>query len=99
MWDRSRHSSLASVPSCPPCLGGGRLGSARRLERRRSLKLTALLLILLLSGCANSNIKPTLPPAPVLESLEATSEGGICMDRQDAQELLLYIDQLERLNR
>lgn len=59
--------------------------------------LTVSLLILALNGCAasRSNVAPP-PPRPTLESLEPTPEGGICMDKQDAAELLLYLDSLER---
>lgn len=61
-----------------------------------SVLLTPLLLILLASGCAGSKVASPKPPRPTLESLVATPEGGICMGRDDAQELLLYIDTLER---
>jgi len=57
-----------------------------------------LLLILLLNGCASSAAtRQTPPPRPTLQSLTPTSDGGICMDRADAQELLLYINQLQGL--
>lgn len=62
---------------------------------RRRTALIALLLTLALSGCAVSG-RATKPPRPTLESLSVRSDGGICMSRQDAQELLLYIDALER---
>jgi hypothetical protein len=57
--------------------------------------LTALLLILVLSGCAGSKVRQTPPPRPILESLTVQDDGGICMGRQDSMELLLYLDQLE----
>ena len=59
--------------------------------------LTGFMLILLASGCAASTKAVPRPPRPVLESLMPRNDGGICMDRQDATELLLYIDHLERL--
>ena len=34
---------------------------------------------------------------PELTSLAVTSDGGIMMDKRDAAELLIYIDQLERV--
>ncbi|TVM15060.1 hypothetical protein DPQ33_16360 [Oceanidesulfovibrio indonesiensis] len=55
-----------------------------------------LLLILLASGCAASTPTIPKPPRPILESLVATPDGGVCMGREDARELLLYIDTLER---
>lgn len=61
--------------------------------------LTALLLILALSGCAASTSRPIPPTRPTLESLTVQSDGGICLDRQDAGELLLYIDQLEEVGK
>ena len=34
---------------------------------------------------------------PELASLTTTSDGGIMMDKRDAAELLVYIEQLERM--
>lgn len=63
----------------------------------RNLLLTLLLTILLASGCASSAAnRPPMPTRPTLETLMPTPDGGICMGRDDARELLLYIDQLER---
>jgi len=55
--------------------------------------IAALATILLVNGCASS--MPPKPPRPVLESLTPTIDGGICLDRMDAMELLLYIYALE----
>ena len=56
---------------------------------------------LALSGCVSSTAKPTqtatLPVRPELTSLTTTSDGGIMMDRRDAAELLIYLEQLERM--
>ena len=38
-----------------------------------------------------------IPVRPALTSLTATSDGGIVMDKRDAAELLIYIEQLERM--
>ena len=34
---------------------------------------------------------------PELTSLRATPDGGIMMDKRDAAELLIYLEQLERM--
>ena len=63
------------------------------------MKLVALtlLLTLLVSGCASlTNSRPELPPRPLLESSRVDSEGGICINRADTAELMLYIEALER---
>ena len=36
------------------------------------------------------------PQRPILESLMETPDGGICMDKGDTAELLLYLDGLEK---
>ena len=58
-----------------------------------------MLLILVLSGCAASTARPIPPVRPTLESLAVQSDGGICLDKQDSMELLLYIDQLEEVGK
>ena len=61
--------------------------------------LIGSMLILALSGCAGlREVKPMPPSAPILESLTINPDGSMCMDRQDSAELLLYVDQLERMN-
>lgn len=77
--------SLLPLPSC---------FHASRRKKRNSL-LIALFAILALNGCVVS-AKKTKPHRPMLESLSVTSDGGICMDRNDATNLLLYIDAMER---
>lgn len=53
-------------------------------------------LTLLLNGCAGSmSSRPALPPRPVLESSRTNAEGGICIDKADTAELLLYLETLE----
>ena len=70
-------------------------------------KLTWLLLILLLLSSACSSAKPgardqqmqeAILPLPVRPSLEVQvqEDGGICLDKQDTLELLLYSQELER---
>ena len=58
-------------------------------------------LSLLASGCVSSIAKQTqtatLPVRPELTSLTTTSNGGIMMDKRDAAELLIYLEQLERM--
>lgn len=50
-----------------------------------------------LAACATTAPEPTPKPArPTLESAARNDQGGVCLDRRDTQELLLYIDQLER---
>lgn len=58
-----------------------------------------MLLVLVLSGCAASTARPIPPVRPTLESLTVQIDGGICMDKQDSMELLLYIDQLEEVSK
>lgn len=63
-------------------------------------KLTWLLLILLLlsSACLSARDQQTTQPLPVRPSLEVQvqEDGGICLDKQDTLELLLYLQELER---
>lgn len=99
MWARSRHSSPVSVQHCSPSRSGGKSANEGSGSRTRRLALIALLLTLVLSGCAGSNSRPPLPIRPTLESLTVQNDGGICLDRQDAGELLLYIDQLEEVGK
>lgn len=98
MWAGSNHSWPVSVPGCQRWAHGGLGDSVTQPWSTLSPMLIALTLVLLTSGCAalTSSEIPPRPPRPTLESLTPTAEGGICMDRQDAAELLLYIDQLER---
>ena len=61
--------------------------------------------ILAASGCAGLGqvagqaARPIPPPRPTLETLTVTPDGGICMGREDAADLLLYIDTLEEMAR
>ena len=84
----------------PPCWTGGNNGKTPRRARKRRIVLLIFAAILLVSGCVNSIVKPnptlSLPVRPDLTSLTATPDGGICLDRHDAAELLLYIEALER---
>ena len=66
-------------------------------------KLIQLLLILLLlsSGCSTGSLQRTQEaqvPLPVRPSLDVQVQdgGGICLDKQDTLELLLYLQELER---
>ena len=66
-------------------------------------KLTWLLLILLVlsSGCLSARdqqMQEATPPLPVRPSLEVQvqEDGGICLDKHDTLELLLYLQELER---
>lgn len=63
-------------------------------------KLTWLLLILLLlsSACLSARDQRTIHQLPVRPSLEVQvqEDGGICLDKQDTLELLLYLQELER---
>ena len=63
-------------------------------------KLTWLLLILLLlsSACSTGRDQRAILPLPVRPSLEVQvqEDGGICLDKQDTLELLLYLQELER---
>lgn len=74
-----------------------KLSGMRGVSVMRNVLLTLSLTILLASGCASSAAsRPPMPAKPTLETLMPTPDGGICMGRDDARELLLYIDQLER---
>lgn len=99
MWARSRYSSKALAPRSLLSPNGGSGSSAPSTSRRLKTGLTALLLILVLSGCAASTARPIPPVRPTLESLTVQIDGGICMDKQDSVELLLYIDQLEEVSK
>ena len=75
----------------------------RRSTRMHKRKLTWLLLILLLlsSACLSARDQQTqeaILPLPVRPSLEVQVQenGGICLDKQDTLELLLYSQELER---
>ena len=66
-------------------------------------KLIWLLLILLLLSSACSSVRDqrtqeAILPLPVRPSLEVQvqEDGGICLDKQDTLELLLYLQELER---
>lgn len=97
MWAGSRVSWLVLASSCWRLVAGGKKSSGARPWNPHRLTLTVSMLVLLMSGCGASKSSVTAPPPrPRLESLIATDDGGICMDRQDAAELLLYLDQLER---
>lgn len=97
MWAGSRDFWLALASFFWRLAAGGKRSSAERRLSLPKLMLTASTLVLLTSGCGASKSSVTAPPPrPRLESLIATDDGGICMDRQDAAELLLYLDQLER---
>ena len=99
MWAGSRHSSQELAPRSLLSPNGGSGSSAPSTSRRLKTGLTALLLILVLSGCAASTARPIPPTRPTLESLTVQIDGGICMDKQDSTELLLYIDQLEEVSK
>ena len=82
------------------CVGGK---SARLQKSRPRLRLVWLIfaVTLALSGCASLTARQTqtatLPVRPELTSLTVTSDGGIMMDKRDAAELLIYLEQLERM--
>ena len=100
MWACSRHSSQELAPRSLLSPNGGSGSSAPSTSRRLKTGLTALLLILVLSGCAASTATRPIPPTrPTLESLTVQIDGGICLDKQDSMELLLYIDQLEEVSK
>ncbi len=102
MWPCSVKLSRPSLPLCRPFWIGGNNG--KRPGNRPRLKLAWLLfaVILLLPGCAsltgNSQARTAtaLPTCPALESLTATNDGGISLNKHDAAELLIYIEALER---
>lgn len=69
------------------------------------IKLTWLLLILLVLSSACSVARghqmqevqeAILPVRPILD-VQVQENGGICLDKEDTKELLLYIMQLERV--
>ena len=96
MWPGSKHSFSALARSSASWPKGSKSNAARSPWQMHRLMLTVLLLALLMSGCAGSVPVAPRPPRPTLESLMPTNDGGICMDRGDAAELLLYLDALER---
>lgn len=96
MWPGSKPFWLALALSWAHWAHGGGNGSAPRPWRRLKPTLIALALIPLANGCAATTQIAPPPPRPTLESMQPTNDGGLTMNRQDAMELLLYIDQLER---
>lgn len=59
------------------------------------LLLTLLASLSSVMGCVTPS-QTIKPPRPTLESIYTNDLGGICIDRQDTQELLIYLDALER---
>ena len=107
MWRCSVKSSLPWRLLFRLSLIGGL--SVRRLKRKLQRLLTLPLMLMLcattisLPGCATSQAptnSPSSPPTvitkPVLNSLVFDDDGGMCMDKHDSAELLIYIRALER---
>lgn len=98
MWDGSSCYSQGSGPSCTKSQATWKQCEEVTPSGKLKLTLTVSMLILMTSGCAGLSSKqiPQPIPRPTLESLQESPDGGICMDKQDSAELLLYIDALER---
>ena len=102
MWRCLVKLSRPSLPLCRPFWTGGANGKQPGTRPRLRLAWLLFALTLLLPGCAslagNSPVRATttLPTRPPLESLTATSDGGIRLDKRDAADLLIYIEALER---
>ena len=101
MWVLSQRYSRPWPLPCPQSLSGGQSAGPRRSRLQLRIVWLIFALILALSGCVSSTAgqtqATTLPIRPELTSLTVTSDGGIIMDRQDAAELLIYLEQLERV--
>ena len=65
---------------------------------KRKLIWLLLILLLLSSACLSARDQQTIQPLPVRPSLDVQvqEDGGICLDKQDTLELLLYLQELER---
>ena len=102
MWVLSQRYSRPLSPLCPPCWTGGSEDKPPRPRLKLRLAWLLFALTLLLPGCASlagnspAQATTTLPTRPPLESLTATSDGGIRLDKRDAADLLIYIEALER---
>ena len=103
MWRCSVKSLRPLQPLFRPFWIGGQ--SARRPKLRLKLKLATLLFVMILAlpGCisltqptSNTANNPTVITKPTLTSLRTTESGGITMNKHDAEELLFYIEALER---
>ena len=100
MWARSRRSSQAWARSSLRLRSGGSGVLRKSVTLLTAAVVMLCLTILLASGCGASKTRhAVLPPAPVLESSTKNADGGICIDRADTAELLLYIEHLERMAR
>ena len=100
MWVRSRPSSLAWARSSQPWRSGGSAVLKKSATLLTAAVVMLCLTILLASGCGALKTRhAVLPPSPVMESSTINADGGICIDRADTAELLLYIEHLERMAR
>ena len=67
------------------------------MHKRKLIQLLMILLVLS-SACSSARVQQTILPLPVRPSLEVQvqEDGGICLDKHDTLELLLYLQELER---
>lgn len=58
---------------------------------------SAFVLTLLLTGCASSGVRTSeLPPVPITPGAVVTAD-AICIPKQEAAELILWIEHVERV--
>lgn len=103
MWVLSQRYSRPWPLPCPQSLSGGQSAGPRRSRLQLRIVWLMFALTLALPGCtslgqptSNTANNPTVITKPTLTSLRTTESGGITMNKHDAEELLFYIEALER---
>ena len=92
--------STVSLRSLKSPLPASRNGCAVGRLRLGLIATLLFVMILALHGCSSSAGITSTPPAlmitkPRLTSLTVTPDGGLCMNKTDAAELLIYVERLE----
>lgn len=103
MWVLSQRYSRPWPLPCPQSLSGGQSAGPRRSRLQLRIVWLMFVLTLNLPGCAtlaaptnDQTGRITVITKPVLNSLSFDADGGMCMDKHDSEDLLIYIRTLER---